>query len=39
MKAENRRRNKAQSVEIEAEDVDANSLPNGEHSPGYRFFT
>ncbi|KAL6404268.1 high-affinity nicotinic acid transporter [Ilyonectria robusta] len=39
MKLENRRRNKAQGVNLRAQDVDTSELPDGEKSPKFRFFT
>ncbi|KZF20948.1 MFS general substrate transporter [Xylona heveae TC161] len=39
MKAENRRRNKEQGVNLEAKDVDTRDLPDGEKSPKFRYFT
>lgn len=39
MKLENRRRNKAQQVNLRAQDVDTSELLHGEKSPRFRFFT
>jgi predicted MFS family arabinose efflux permease len=39
MKAENRRRNKEQGVNLRAVDVDTADLPDGENSPKFRYFT
>ncbi|KAK0374474.1 hypothetical protein CLIM01_08187 [Colletotrichum limetticola] len=39
MKLENRRRNKAQGVNLQAQDVDTSELHDGETSPKFRFFT
>lgn len=39
MKAENKRRNKLQGVQLEAKDVDTSTLTEGERSLGYRYFT
>jgi len=39
MKRDNRRRNKAQRVNLRAEDVQTADLAMGEQSPQWRFFT
>jgi hypothetical protein len=39
MKRENSRRNQEQGVFLRAEDVDTDTLEDGENSPHWRFFT
>jgi len=39
MKRENRRRNRLQGVNLEAKDINTSDLPDGENSPGWRYFT
>jgi hypothetical protein len=39
MRMENRRRNRAQGVNLQAQDVDTSELTEGEKSPKFRYFT
>jgi hypothetical protein len=39
MKRENARRNKEQGMVIKAEDVETDTLQEGERSPNWRYFT